>query len=167
MTIRLQTKLFILFFSLGLDACGTKHKKVIERSYNFGEIQRTTELLLNIKDENYQYGLFLDDGSYNISYEFKFNPSEKSLVFFDIDCKPIDSKAFIFNDKSYIIHNFLYDDPNAIDEELNIYFNKEFGLMAFRELIFNGHITWTNSNAQLIQKLEFDSTGFFYRSFKR
>ena len=95
---------------------------------------------------------------------FAIEPNEnndKTLMVFTQECKFLEKKLFKYNNTEIEIYKYDYDVPNSEDEESYIYYNRDFGLIAWY------NTPWLNlqyieyqKTIGLKEKFFADSTGF-------
>ncbi|MEQ9376977.1 MAG: hypothetical protein RIG68_17435 [Imperialibacter sp.] len=113
-----------------------------------GDITRTS-YELPISNSQRTKRLLLDSTDYRLKY--------KGLMYLKYD-------------KQYTAYKFLFDDPNADDEEMNYYFIPEFGVVIFRFRAWGGYERLINNGQQddfdrlfyLTEKIVSDFNGFYH-----
>ena len=70
---------------------------------------------------------------------------------------------FNLDSKSFVIERYRYDKPDVEDEQQNIYFNNELGLLVTHSSMWLTTVTYEANwiSIQLINEIVNDDTGFF------
>ena len=163
--MRMNRKSYLFFIGLSLLlACEQPNEQVNWIIYNRGELIKIHNMELKYDGYNFTYGTTDSTGIFTASFEVTFNWDDLSLNLWEVDCEFLDGITIHHDGKSTKVFKFYLDDPESIDEEAWIYVSRDHGLLGIVEFAWSGHQLFVNNNRELLNNLENDTTGFFYKS---
>ena len=137
--MKVKSIIFLLILIILFTSCSKKKANLIT-TYKYKiftsedkEVSDTVFFVKKIetgKNENYELYLNQSDSN-SIVYVIKqFVNFEKKIIFINDTCQFISSKLYFVKDKKIKVFKYKLNRKNSFDEESNIYYNSEIGLIA-------------------------------------
>lgn len=128
----LLTRIFLTFvILLTLESCNRSKETsvVFVNSFVSDSLINKTQLELEIINENdclnYIYTYY---DSKKTKYSI-FKACELSAYYNNVECSLVKIEEYLIENGSYEILTYLFDEENSVDEELILFFNKDYGLI--------------------------------------
>ncbi|MFB6342774.1 hypothetical protein ACE1ET_13680 [Saccharicrinis sp. FJH62] len=155
--------------SLKEQNCKKHYNNVLIHYYVRGNIKNTdsVNLITCINNDTISYTFIHDTDTLAYSYR-KSAKSDSSIIFFGIPCPLITTKQIVINDTAYIIKKYLYDKIDVSDEEANLFYCENYGLLVGYSNFLYGltfSIDYDSISEKLIHDIISDRTGFYENYF--
>ncbi|TKG91571.1 hypothetical protein EYV94_21335 [Puteibacter caeruleilacunae] len=158
-------RLLLLLLQLSFVSCAdyTSKKKVVLHHYSDNKIVKSDsiDLVLERKETGVKY--LYTSGVDTLACSF-LKSSDSTFIYQKKSCPLESTKIVCINNHSYCVEKYLYDETDIIDEECDLFYCKEYGLLILYDRGWCNLVITIEYDAiaeKIIETVFSDTTGFY------